>query len=164
VVVVVEAATVVVVVAGGAGITVAVRLEDPVSETRLAWMTPAVVIQAEPVARIGAFGASMPELERAIFDDPLIVISALLPGVKLIVGVAGVLPFKVSCDEPVTAKRAPDSLLQARRSIDEVPHANTSDASVPVTLDELVTLNDPPNQYVPGDKVIFEDPPNVTFR
>jgi hypothetical protein len=88
----------------------------------------------------------MPELARTSFEEPSIVMSALLPGTNLIAGVAGVLPLIVSCDEPVTTRRPPVSLLHARVSFAAVPHASTSDESVPVTFEELVTLRFPPSQ------------------
>jgi hypothetical protein len=163
-IVVVEAATVVVVVAGGVGMTVAVIVEEPVTETRRALKTPAVVTDDEPVTTIGVLGASIPEFARTTFDEPSTVRSAMFPGTKLIAGVVGVLPFNVSCEEPVTTRRPPVSLLHARVSFAAVPHAKTSFASVPVTFDELVTFNDPANQYTPGARVIFEEPPKVTLR
>jgi hypothetical protein len=162
--VVVDAASVVVVVDGGAGITVEVIAEEPVIETRRAWMTPDVVIDDEPVAMIGVFGASIPELASTSFEDPSTVRSALLPGTNLIAGVVGVLPFRVSCDEPVTRSFPPVSLLHARRSFVAVPHAKTSVASVPVTFEELVTLKEPANQYTPGARVTLDEPPKVTLR
>jgi hypothetical protein len=146
VVVLVDAATVVVVVVGGAGMTVAVIVEEPVTEIRRAWMTAAVVIDDEPVAMIAVFGASIPELASTSFEDPSTVRSALLPGTNLMAGVVGVLPFRVSCDEPVARSFPPVSLLHARRSFVGVPHAKTREASVPVTFEELVTLREPANQ------------------
>jgi hypothetical protein len=163
-VVVVDAATVVVVVAGAAGMTVAVMVDEPVIEARRAWITPAVVIDDEPVTTIGVSGASMPEFARANFEEPSTVMSALFPGAKLIEGVAGVLPFNVNCDEPVTTTRPPVSLLHARISFNAVLHARTSRASVPATLDELVTFNEPANQYIPGSSVTFDEPPKVMLR
>jgi hypothetical protein len=163
-IVVVEAATVVVVVGGGVGITVTVRVEEPVTEARRAWMTPAVVIDDEPVTTIGVLGASIPEFARTTFEEPSTVRSAMFPGTKLIAGVAGVLPFNVSCEEPVTTRRPPVSLLHARVSFAAVPHAKTSLASVPFTFDELVTFNDPANQYTPAIRVILEEPPKVMLR
>jgi hypothetical protein len=126
VVVEVEAATVVEVVAGGGDTTAAVTVDDPVTERRRKWITPAVVIDDEPIAMREASGASMPELVRISFEEPSMVRSALLPGAKLIEGVAGVLPFNVNCEEPVTTIRPPVSLLHARVSFAAVPHARTS--------------------------------------
>jgi hypothetical protein len=146
VLVVVDAAAVVVVVAGGAGMTVAVTVDEPVTETRPIWMTPAVLIDDEPVARSEAFGASIPEFARTSFEEPSTVMSAVFPGRSLIAGVVGVFPLRVSCDEPVTMSRPPVSLLHARVSFEAVAHASTRDESVPVTFDELVTLRFPASQ------------------
>jgi hypothetical protein len=146
VVVLVDAAAVVVVVAGGAGMTVAVIAEEPVTETRRAWITAAVVINDEPVATIEVFGASIPELAITSFEDPSTVRSALLPRTNLMAGVDDVLPFSVTWDEPATRNFPPVSLLHARKSFVGVPHAKTSVASVPVTFEELVTLREPANQ------------------
>ena len=145
-VVVVEAETVVVVVGGAAGMIVAAMVDEPVTDTRRTWITPAMMSDGEPVTTREAFGASIPEFARTSFAEPSIVMSALLPGTNLMAGVAGVLPLSVSCDEPVTTSRPPVSLLHARVSFAAVPHASTSDESVPVTLDELVTLRFPASQ------------------
>ena len=145
-VVLVDAAAVVVVVDGGAGMTVAVTVDEPVAETRPIWMTPAVLIDDEPVARSEAFGASIPEFARTNFEEPSTVMSAVFPGTSLIAGVAGVFPLSVSCDEPVTTSRPPVSLLHARVSFEAVAHASTSVESGPVTFDELVTLKFPASQ------------------
>jgi hypothetical protein len=164
-VVVVEAATVVVVVVGtGTGMTVMVIAEEPVTDKRLACMTPAVVIDDEPVTTIGVLGESIPEFTKTNFEEPSTVRSAMFPGTKLIAGVAGVSPFNVTWEEPVTSNLPPNPLLHARVSFVAVPHAKTSLASVPDTLDELVTLNDPANQYTPGIRVTLEEPPKVTLR
>ena len=144
--VVVDAAAVVVVVAGGAGVTVAVTVDEPVTERRPIWMTPAVLIDDEPVARSEAFGASIPEFARTNFEEPSTVMSAVFPGTSLIAGVAGVSPLSVSCDEPATMSRPPVSLLHARVSFEAVAHASTSVESVPVTFDELVMLRFPASQ------------------
>ena len=145
-VVVVEAAIVVVVVDGTMGRTVAAMVDEPVTETRRAWMTPAVVNDEEPVTTIGVLGASIPEFARTNFEEPSTVMSAVFPGRSLIAGVVGVFPLRVSCDEPVTMSRPPVSLLHARVSFEAVAHASTSVESVPVTFDELVMLKFPASQ------------------
>ena len=145
-VVVVEAAIVVVVVDGTMGRTVAAMVDEPVTETRRAWMTPAVVNDEEPVTTIGVLGASIPEFARTNFEEPSTVMSAVFPGRSLIAGVVGVFPLRVSCDEPVTMSRPPVSLLHARVSFEAVAHASTSVESVPVTFDELVMLRFPASQ------------------